>query len=265
MFQHVYLSPHYDDASLSCGGTIHRQVQSGGSVLVVTIFAAVPSALEPLSPFAADIHTRWDSPENLVATRQAEDQCSLAVLGVDYLRLHFLDCIYRGKPRHSEWYYNNKTELFGQVHPAEVLLFQEIIDAITITVPYEQGVTLYAPLTVGHHVDHQLIYTVACRLKSQGWPVVFYEDYPYVDPIFAGQDSPYSLEATLAGLTEFNFQPELSYFSAKNLKIKVASIAAYTSQLDTLFGGEMAMEKQVSDYTRTVGENNPAERFWLPK
>jgi len=38
----IYLSPHLDDAVLSCGGIIWQQVQSGHQVEIWTICAADP-------------------------------------------------------------------------------------------------------------------------------------------------------------------------------------------------------------------------------
>ena len=51
-YPHVYLSPHLDDAVLSCGGLIHRQVVAGQRPLVVTIFAGTPPVDVELSDFA---------------------------------------------------------------------------------------------------------------------------------------------------------------------------------------------------------------------
>ena len=42
-YRHVYLSPHFDDAALSLGGTLARQVAAGERVLVVTVCSAPPS------------------------------------------------------------------------------------------------------------------------------------------------------------------------------------------------------------------------------
>ena len=75
-YQHVYLSPHYDDAALSCGGSIHQQVQAGELVLVITICAAPPETNEPFSPYAQAMHRVWGDPLDVVATRQAEDQAA---------------------------------------------------------------------------------------------------------------------------------------------------------------------------------------------
>jgi len=265
-YRHIYLSPHYDDASLSCGGAIHKQVQAGQLVLVITICAAPPPAHEPLSPFARQLHQNWGSPEDVVATRRVEDEASMGLLGVDAVRLDFTDCIYRGQAQHEIWYYNNDTGLFGQIHPDDAALSDEIAEAIARAVSQSAGVTLYAPLTVGHHVDHQLVHMAALRLQSQGWRVVFYEDYPYVDPGYKPhrQENLYDLEATLARLQYTNIKPQVRLFSEDDLQAKIESIAAYDSQLQVLFGGQATMETKVRDYALSVGQGSPAERIWLP-
>jgi LmbE family N-acetylglucosaminyl deacetylase len=264
--QHIYLSPHYDDASLSCGGAIHQQTQAGQSVLVVTVCAAPPAQGEPFSVFAESLHQRWGNPENVVATRQAEDQVSMNILGVDYMRLDFTDCIYRGKPKKGEWFYNSDAELFGQVHPADVMLADKIAEVIVQQVPRGEDTMIYAPLTVGYHVDHQLTHAAAWQLRQQGWAVFFYEDYPYSDPDYAphGLENAADLETTLTRLQKLNLRPQLRLLSEENLRAKIDSIAAYTSQIELLFGTRVKMENQVRNYAWRVGEGKPAERIWLP-
>jgi LmbE family N-acetylglucosaminyl deacetylase len=262
--QHIYLSPHYDDAALSCGGTIHQQSQSGESVLVMTICAASPPAHELLSPFAGAHHQSWGDPDNAVAARQAEDQASMKILGADYVRLGFTDCIYRGFPEKGVWFYNNDDELFGQVHPADLAQADKIAEAIIKRVPGGRDATIYAPLTVGNHVDHQLTHVAAWQLRQLGWNVIFYEDYPYVDDSvgFGGSN----LEDTLARLQQTNehLQPRSQTFSENNLQAKINSVRAYASQLDILFGSEEEMENRVRNYALQVGKGKPAERIWIP-
>jgi LmbE family N-acetylglucosaminyl deacetylase len=263
-YQHIYLSPHYDDAALSCGGAIHQQTQTGQAVLVVTICAAPPPTGDPLSPFAQELHASWGDPNNVVATRQAEDQASMMFLGSDYLRLDFNDCIYRGNPQTGEWYYNNNDELFGQVHPADLAQTDKIAEMVSAQIPSDGDTTIYAPLTVGSHVDHQLTHVAACQLRQQGWNVIFYEDYPYVDASvgFGGSN----LDETLARLQQANehLQPQLHTFLEENLQAKINSVRAYASQLGMLFGGEEEMEHRVRDYALQLGQGKPAERIWIP-
>jgi len=267
-YQHIYLAPHYDDASLSCGGAIHRQTKAGEPVLVVTIFASPPPPNEPFSPFAQEMHAIWGNPADIIATRQAEDQASMAILGADYVRLKFVDCIYRGQPRRGIWYYNNNDQLFGRVHPDDMPLADDLVAAIGEVAPAADDTLVYAPLTVGNHIDHQLVYAAAWQLHRQGWTIAFYEDYPYADPNYAPHDrqqNPHGLEATLDRLQlGHTLQPRLRFFSEQGLQAKIRAVAAYASQLQMLFKGRANMEKWVADYARHVGSGNPAERVWIP-
>jgi LmbE family N-acetylglucosaminyl deacetylase len=264
-YQHIYLSPHYDDASLSCGGTIYRQTQLDERVLVVTICAAPPNPSDPFSPFAQDMHAIWGNPQDVITTRRMEDRRSMEMLGADFLYLDFPDCIYRGDPHRGRWYYNNDIELFGLVHPDDLPLKDKIIAGILDNVSSVEKAILYAPLTVGYHVDHQLVHTAAQQMQAQGWTVVFYEDYPYADPNYSphGTDNPSDLDTTLTRLQSLNLKPQHHFFSEENLQAKIESVAAYASQLEMLFGRRETMVKMIREYALKVGDGRPAERVWV--
>lgn len=269
-YHHIYLSPHYDDASLSCGGAIHQQIQAGQKVLVITICAAVPNPDEPLSAFAKALHKAWRQPKDVVAARRAEDKASMAILGTDYQWLNFTDCIYRGDIQHNLWYYTDDTELFGQIHAADLILAERIAQTIAASIANSAGM-IYGPLAVGHHVDHQLAYAAARQLQQHGWPVAFYEDYPYSDPNYPFTRAPLTVEqhhtlaTTLAAMqTTTPLQPQLRYLSEENLQAKVESVRAYGSQLATLFGSEAAMAANIRSYALRVGQGQAAERIWMP-
>ena len=267
----VYLSPHYDDASLSCGGAIHDRGQSGRPALVVTVFAAPPEASRPLSPFAGAMHQSWGNPADMTAVRQAEDQASMQLLQADYLRLNLTDCIYRGRLEAEEWYYPGEASLFGPIHSAERALLARIVEAVEELAPGRTGATIYAPLAVGHHVDHQLARAAAWQLRPRGWAVAFYEDYPYADPAYPFTrpanpwEAPHTVESALAARRPAKLQPRLRYFSEESLQAKIKSVQAYTSQLGTLFGGPAEAEKRLRAYALHVGQGRPAERIWLPE
>lgn len=266
-YTRIYLAPHYDDASLSCGGAIHRLTQMGQAALVVTVCAAPPPADEPLSPFAEQLHRAWGSPADVIATRQAEDRASLEILGADYLRLNFNDCIYRGHPEQGQWFYNDDAGLFGPIHLDDLPLIPKIVEALQELLPIEPDTAIYAPLGVGHHVDHQLVHTAAWQLHRQGWRVAFYEDYPYADPAsrYAAAGWGHTLENTLAALATTPLQPRLDFFAEENLQAKIKSVRAYASQMPTLFEREADLEQQLRAYARHIGAGQLAERVWIPR
>lgn len=86
----LVLSPHLDDAVLSCG----RLLADAPGALVVTIFAGRPPAGAPL--------TAWDAAagfafgDDVIGARRAEDAAALAVLGAHPLWLGFRDAQYGG-------------------------------------------------------------------------------------------------------------------------------------------------------------------------
>ncbi|MCL4302896.1 MAG: PIG-L family deacetylase [Anaerolineae bacterium] len=265
-YSHIYLSPHYDDASLSCGGAIHQQTQGGQAALVVTICAAPPPSGEPLSPFAQSLHYAWGNPADVIATREAEDRASLEILGADYLRLNFNDCIYRGHPERGQWFYTHDADLFGSIHPDDLPLVSKIEKALLELIPAEPGMLIYAPLGVGHHIDHQLVHAAAWELRRQGWTIAFYEDYPYADPDsrYAAAGWGHTLETTLAALKATPLQPQLRFLSEENLQAKIQSIRAYASQTPTLFETQADIGQRLRAYALRVGEGKLAERLWLP-
>jgi LmbE family N-acetylglucosaminyl deacetylase len=254
-YAHVYLSPHLDDAVLSCGGLMHRQARAGQSTLVITLFSGQPPADAELSAFAQSQHERWGTLDDVMAVRWSEDRAALSVVGADYLRLNYPDCIYRGRARSevAVWYYASEEALFGPVHPSEDGLPAELAAVLREFIPPGEGVTLYAPLTVGNHVDHQLTFAAALILRGQGWDLRFYEDYPYIEREGA-------LSAALAARGAEHWQPRVTPLDEDDVAAKIEAIACYESQLGVLFGDANAMRDRVTDFvTRTGGE-----RFWGP-
>jgi len=151
----IYLSPHLDDAILSCGGRIWQQAQVGESVLVVTIFAAAPAPDIRLSPFAQELHTQWGHLTDAVSIRQEEDMAALTLLGAEAMHWPYQDCIYR-QTASGSFPYASYEALWGEVHPTDNELVAELTARLA-ALPLAQGGTIYAPLGVGHHVDHQIV------------------------------------------------------------------------------------------------------------
>jgi hypothetical protein len=116
----IYLSPHFDDAALSCGGLIWEQSRAGQAVSVWTICAAVPKDAE-LSPFAESLHQRWQTGEQAASLRRMEDIASNQAMGVSYRYFDLPDCIYR-KDSSGNFLYDTEESLFGPLHPDEELL-----------------------------------------------------------------------------------------------------------------------------------------------
>ena len=148
----IYLSPHLDDVTLSCGGQVYQATNAGQRVLIVTITAGDPPQTA-VSGYAQSLHDRWELVTDAVAARRAEDKAANAILGADTLHWSLPDCIYRYHPTTGASLYVSDPDIFGEVNPAELPLAASLRDQIVALPAHRQ---LYVPLTIGHHVDHQL-------------------------------------------------------------------------------------------------------------
>lgn len=172
-YRHVYFSPHLDDVVLSCAGRIARQTGAGHRVLVVTIFAgaARPAAARPARSAA------W-APFRDVAARRREDRSALAALAADHRWLDYPDAIQRHRR------YASLAAITRPRARREAPLQARVAASIAQVSRQHPAATLYFPLGIGNHVDHQLVSAVGLerrRIKSgQPCGTLFYEDTPYV-------------------------------------------------------------------------------------
>jgi len=226
-YDHLYISPHFDDVSLSCGGQIFRHTAIGDSVLVVTVTGAEPPAgLQ--SEIVQNLHRRWadslgETPEAIVAQRRAEDWEAFGVLGAGVLHLEFLDCIYRTSPDGAPLY-PGPTDMFGAFNAAD----GGVIDALAAALAgLPEAGQVYLPLGVGGHIDHGVTRRAGGRAFQD---VVYYEDYPYTM-------TPGALEAVLPVAARGEWQPETIWLTETALVGKIESVSAYRSQISSFFTG----------------------------
>jgi LmbE family N-acetylglucosaminyl deacetylase len=246
-YERVYLSPHLDDAVLSCGGAIWQQVQVGERVLVVTVFAGSPTPNTLLSPFAQELHARWGRVADAAAMRQEEDLAALVLLGAKAVHWPYTDCIYRQTPA-GDFPYASEEALWGEVDPAEAGLVARLAARLA-ALPRRQGGIVYGPLGVGNHVDHQIVRQAA---EASGHPLIYYEDFPYA------QDQ----RAVQLALARVRAQARLVLLCEEALASKIAAIACYRSQLSTFWPDEAEMAMSVRAFAERTGGGVPAERYW---
>jgi LmbE family N-acetylglucosaminyl deacetylase len=168
----VYVSPHLDDAVLSCGAAIAERTSQGERVLVVTVCTGEP---ERIGPFAARLHAFWGlSAGDAVTLRRAEDRNALARLGAEAMHLGLLDAIYRRPDL-----YDCDERLYGPILDDEAYVDHVCRRLLQLYAQHPNS-TWYVPLGVGRHVDHQIAHVGGRRLLRAGARVGFYEDVPYV-------------------------------------------------------------------------------------
>ena len=166
----IYLSPHLDDAVLSCGGLIYDQVNAGMDVEVFTFMCAIP---------------RETSSEKYTI-RMKEDKEALKILGAKPIHYCFLDGLDRKDFEGNKLY----STVFSTVHPEDRTSL-----AIThlLKMQLESDDILMCPLAVGSHVDHVIIRKAG---EDLGISLTYFVDFPYVEYL------PDALDPAVLGLTE---------------------------------------------------------------
>ncbi|MCO5222856.1 MAG: PIG-L family deacetylase [Thermomicrobiales bacterium] len=253
---HLFISPHYDDIALSCGGTAALVAEAGKDAVVGLLFGDHPDPAEPLTDFAKSLHDQWRmDAEEVIAGRRAEEAASCRILGLRDVFLPFRDALYRGAN------YLNDDQLFGALRGSDHDLPERIVAAIAAEGFRPVGARAYAPLASGFHVDHQLAFQAGVLLASYGWEVWFYEDLPY------------SLLENRVGDRISRAGEHLESAAAVDVSSvwtkKIDAIMAYPSQLKVIFesyvgagSSREAIDQVMSEYSKEAGGGRHAERFW---
>jgi LmbE family N-acetylglucosaminyl deacetylase len=155
------LSPHLDDAVLSCW----HQLAGPGKVAVINVFAGIPPAGAPVGWW--DRLSGAEDARAVVEARRAEDRAALALAGREPINLDFLDRQYR-----------------PDAHPPPALA-----DALREHLP--DGALVLAPAAIAPmpddvvdepgepHPDHVAVREAALALREDGSAVQLYADLPH--------------------------------------------------------------------------------------
>jgi LmbE family N-acetylglucosaminyl deacetylase len=167
----LVISPHLDDAVLSCGALL-AYLATRHPVTVATVFTA--AAPPPWSlPARRTLRAlgRVDA-EDLFAQRRAEDRDVLAEIGAEPVNLGFRDALFRRGRRGPAYPTYRLDAARGRVASCDTGLAAEV------SARAREAAVVFAPLGVGRHVDH-LITRQAARELNQPSRIVYYSDFPY--------------------------------------------------------------------------------------
>ncbi|MFA5889808.1 MAG: PIG-L family deacetylase [Actinomycetota bacterium] len=200
----LVVSPHFDDAVLSCGQLLGAH---SGSAAVVTVFGGKPPAY-PSPPTDWDLWGGFAEGDDIVAMRRVEDFNALEVLGTSQRYLDFLDWQYADDDRPT---------------------LDEIVPAIEAVVREIAPDRVFLPLGIGSN-DHVLT-SEACLIvtgrRDGPWSV-------YEDALYRKQCPDLTAERLLR-MSSIG-EPESIELPGAPLALKRKSLGQYVSQMKVLGG-----------------------------
>jgi LmbE family N-acetylglucosaminyl deacetylase len=242
----LVVSPHLDDAVLSCGARLAAVGARGERAIVATLFTADEPEVPP-SPLAADLRRWWRLPAGAVmAERRREDGAALARLRSELVHLDLPEAPYRLGPA-GDPYYTTLDALFASPDPGDAVALAARLDAALAGLPAAR-LTL-APLGVGGHVDHRL---ARAAVERSGRTLAYYEEFPYVEWKWL------ALRRALGRPRDW--RSEVLPVSPELFAAKADAIEAYASQVPAMFRSAARLRKQMRRHARRAG----GERIWRP-
>lgn len=280
----LFLSPHLDDAILSCAGRIQRHVARGERAVLLTVF----SHADP------DDAAGW-------AERRREDERAAARLGAEPRWLGMPDAPFRD-PTYADFDFD---VLSGPHAPGDAQWRERLTARLRQELEALHPDTVYAPLGVGDHVDHRLVFEASLGLHPR---LRCYEDHPYalvphavrrrLDALGLATDddpsTPPSPDAYIAALTEAPYvqrylppgparercfarlhtwpaaprrrrvHAELEPLDPAEAALAEAAIWDYASQAAGLYATPARYRALVRAHAERLGSPAPRlERYWL--
>lgn len=169
--RHIFVSPHIDDAVLSCFPLMHACLEQGMPVELWTIMAGIPSGDLPFSADAQALSI--PDPVTYVEKRRTEDREVGEALGATIVHFDFPDAIYRTAPSGGPLY-PAVHRVFHHLDLRDLYLANRIFEAMAPRIQSDDVVM--APSARCGHVDH-----VLTRLACEMLPAsnLLYEEFPY--------------------------------------------------------------------------------------
>jgi hypothetical protein len=205
----VVISPHLDDAVLSCWHLLER-----GGVKVVTAFTGVP---EPGTAGWWDVLTGSSDSVARMGERLSEDAEVLARVGAERVGLGLLDQQYRRNGR----------------LPAIAEALAEHLDP---------GDEVYAPAGIALGPDHELVHAAALALRDDAH---LYADLPHAflwghPALVTGEEPPLDVDAAWRaqlgdrGLDPDQLRPEVHALDDEAFARKLEAVRGYRTQVAAL-------------------------------
>ena len=252
----IVLSPHLDDAILSCGGLLWhlRRHMPHVPCLVVSICTAD-------SPLTTHARHPWRDAIAAPSVRRQEDRSAMSTLDCPYIHLGFLDAIDRmdrqGKPMYRQVFHVDS-------HPDDADHERELALTLRRICAGPGPTLLVSPIGIGGHIDHVQCSRSATALGDHdGVSLLYYEDVPYRLPGHGphrhSADDPAAPAVTI--LSQDGSTPDARLALTFDTDTKVMLVAHYQSQVPMLFGDREQM-RHAFGADSAAGGPEPIEVYW---
>jgi LmbE family N-acetylglucosaminyl deacetylase len=247
--KHIIISPHLDDAVLSCGELIKKIVSKGEAVFVVTVFTGFPQSND-LSDAAKQYHSNCFLGDDSMIVRLKEDVKAMEYLGCTYQHLDYYECLYR-RGRNGLHIYPDLQNIYYLDFTNEKDIFERLCNDMK-KICYDTTV-VYAPFGLGNHADHLLIRKVFDDIRVElSCIVYYYEEIPYICYYYKdGGNSDFEKALT----------SEIICFSNSEWKAKIEALKFYKSQLHIMWKTEEDRYQQLYDVSKKYN-NQHSIRLW---
>lgn len=231
-----FVSPHLDDAALSCGGLISYLAEKT-EVTVISVFTETSPSPHTLSARMYLRQCQNTDAEQLFERRKSEDKQILNSSGVTIKHLNFVDALWRKKKEVNflgkllgnivpEILHVYPTYRFhaisGRISSCDIELAEEIKKALLSVVDDKQKFVVFCPAAVGNHVDHMITKKCCQEVFEKS---VLWSDFPY------GKENKLTPE-------EFNEYHEFMFDGGQENRMQM--IKSYKTQYAAMFGGTNA-------------------------
>ena len=181
----MFVSPHLDDAVLSCGALLAHLARTC-PVTVLTVFS---SAAPPTKWGLAARKTLRDfgvaDAETLYEDRRSEDIEVLKEIGASWIHLGLTDALFRrvgqaatgisgfGRAAYPTFRFDAAR---GRIASSDAGLAAEVGVMVKEVAAANEAAVVFGPLGVGQHVDHLITRNA---VVASGVDAVYYSDFPY--------------------------------------------------------------------------------------
>lgn len=255
MKQYLFLSPHLDDAILSCGAYIYKLVQKNYKVIIATVFSGSIES-KYLSPAARRFNRACKLGDDAMHVRRLEDENVSRFIKAQCIHLNLHECLYR-RNKYGQHIYLRDYDIFN----TDINIEKDTINKVILTLSNRFKLTdferIYIPLGIGRHVDHlilrQAVETLCTQILGNIKKINYYEDIPYVCD---NRDVRWRTELT-KGLEYYSYN-----ISKKQYNIYLDAIFLYKSQMHVLWNNKAQMIRQLTKHYRNGRGKKLTGRFW---